>query len=133
MKQWMTTLLAAGALAGGFAHADTPATQQKSLEKYTPYLQAPVDDFLFWSLYKWQLVGPDKVVVWPTIKQAYLLTVEQPCPKLEWAHGIGFTSKQIHHITRRIDYLTADGSRCRIVEIQPIDTARMDRDLGLTD
>ncbi|MEO5559209.1 MAG: hypothetical protein ABIR10_05955, partial [Dokdonella sp.] len=52
-------LVALLALAVGSAQADTRATQQKSLEKFTPYLQAPVDDFQYWSLYKWQLVGPE--------------------------------------------------------------------------
>ncbi len=64
----MKVRMAAGALAlatlvAGVAQADTRATQQKSLDKYTPYLEAPVDSFAFWTLYKWQLVGPEKVVV----------------------------------------------------------------------
>lgn len=132
-KPWITaSLLAAtlglGLLAAGAAQADTRATQRKSLEKYTPYLEAPVDDFMFWSLYKWQLVGPQKVVVWTTIKDAYLITVEEPCTKLEWAHGIALSSAQTHHVTRRLDYVTFAGDRCRITQIRPIDTARMDRE-----
>ena len=134
-KPWITaSLLAAtlglGLLAAGAAQADTRATQRKSLEKYTPYLEAPVDDFMFWSLYKWQLVGPQKVVVWSTVKDAYLLTVETPCTQLEWANGIGVTSQQSHQVTRRFDYVTVGSDRCRIDESQPIDIARMNRDRG---
>lgn len=115
-------------VAAGHVHADTPAVQKRHLDEYTPYLQAPVDEFGFWSLYKWQLVGPDKVVVWSTIKDAYLLTVESPCTRLQWAHGIGVTSQASHKVMRRLDAVVADGDRCRILSIQPIDTARMHGD-----
>lgn len=128
MKLRVAGLIGAGVLAMGVAHADTRATQAKNLEKYTPYLQAPVEDFRFWSLYKWQLVGPQQVVVWSTVKDAYLLTVEAPCPKLEWANGIGLTSQQSHRVSRRFDFLTAGKDRCRIEKIEPIDTARMNEE-----
>lgn len=121
-------LVALMALAVGPAQADTHATQQKSLEKFTPYLQAPVDDFQYWSLYKWQLVGPEKIVVWTTIKDAYLLTLETPCPRLEWAHGLSLTSKQSHLIAKRMDFVRFARDRCRIEEIQPIDIKRMNEE-----
>jgi hypothetical protein len=128
MTRWIAALALPAALAVGLAHADTRATQQHNLEKYTPYLQAPVEEFEFWTLYKWQLVGPEQVVVWSTIKDAYLITVEKPCPRLEWAHGIGLTSTQTHKIARRLDFVTFEHDRCRIEEIQPIDTRRMDQE-----
>ncbi|GAA0723083.1 DUF6491 family protein [Dokdonella soli] len=128
MKYRVMGFFALAVLAMGTAQADTRATQQKSLDKYTPYLKAPVDGFTFWSLYKWRLVGPQKVVVWSTIKDAYLLTVEANCPKLEWAHGIGLTSQQSHQVSKRLDYVTIARDRCRIEEIRPIDTARMEEE-----
>lgn len=127
MKSWMAGLMLGGLLIASATYADTRATQQEDLDRYTPYLEAPVDSFTFWSLYKWQLVGPQKVVVWTTIKDAYLLTVETPCTKLEWANGIGVTSQQSHQVSRRFDYVTAGNDRCRIEKIEPIDTARMNR------
>jgi hypothetical protein len=130
----LTILFAAAAVgASGLAAADTPATQQKTFESYQPYLEAPVEDFMYWSIYKWQLAGPDKVVVWPRTNEAYMLTVEQPCKDLQWSHGIGFTAKQMHHVTRRIDYLRAGKDRCRVIEIRPIDTKKMDQDRGISD
>lgn len=112
----------------GQVRADTPEVQKQHLDEYAPYLEAPVDEFKFWSLYKWQLVGPDKVVVWSTVSDAYLLTVEQPCTHLQWASGIGVTSQASHTVMRRLDAVTAGRDRCRIVQIQPIDTARMRAD-----
>lgn len=125
MRYFMALVLAALVAVVGEARADTPETQQKHLDEYAPYLMAPVDEFRFWSLYKWQLVGPDKVVVWSTIKEAYLLTVEEPCTQLQWTKNIGVTSQASHKVLRRMDAVIAGNDRCRIVQIQPIDYARM--------
>lgn len=111
-----------------FSHADTRETQRMHLDEYTPYLEAPVDEFPFWSLYKWQLVAPDKVVVWSTINDAYLVTVAEPCAGLEWARDIGVTSQQPRRISRRFDYVTFGRERCHIEQIRPIDSARMRQD-----
>ncbi|MEP7043453.1 MAG: DUF6491 family protein [Dokdonella sp.] len=115
-------------IAGSAVYADTPETQQKNLDRYTPYLQEPVDQFQYWSLYKWQLVGAEKIVVWTTVKDAFLLTVEQPCSQLQWANGITLTTQESRFVSRRIDYVNAGGDRCRIVEIQPLDYARLLKD-----
>ncbi|MGA9423012.1 MAG: DUF6491 family protein [Rhodanobacteraceae bacterium] len=127
MKAWMVLLVGGLVATTGVANADTRATQQRNLDEYTPYLEAPVGSFQFWSLYKWRLAGPDKLVVWSTIKKAYLLTVETPCPRLEWAPTIGITSVQLHRVSTRFDYVTMRDDRCRITRIQPIDLARMDK------
>ena len=118
-------VLAACCLAAASAHADTRETQRKNLERYAPYLQDPVDAFPFWSLHKWQLVGPLEVVVWSTIKDAYLVQVRAPCPRLEWARSIAVTSKQSHQVSARFDEVRVDGDRCPIDRIRPIDLARM--------
>jgi hypothetical protein len=115
------------ALAAG-AGAQTRKTQQENLERFEKYAGAPVDEFEFWSLYKWQLVGPEKVVVWPTINQAYLLTVESPCPGLEWAKTIGVTSKQRHIVSAKFDYVTYGRGQCQIGDIRPIDYKQMLKD-----
>lgn len=125
----MTTKLAALAaltvLSMSAAHADTRATQAENLARFEKYAGAPVDQFEFWSLYKWQLVGPEKVVIWPTINQAYLVTVDSPCPGLEWANNIAVTSKQSHMVSTRFDFVKYDKGQCQIRQIQPIDYKQM--------
>lgn len=128
MKNRGAGLLCGALLLAGGAQADTPETQKKNLDGYTPYLQAPVGQFNFWSLHKWQLVGPDKVVVWLTINDAYLLTVETPCDSLQWTNDIGVTSQASHTVMRRMDWVIAGKDRCRIAQIQPIDYARMKKE-----
>ncbi|MBO9664940.1 DUF6491 family protein [Dokdonella sp.] len=120
MKSLVAVLCGVLLLAGG-ARADTPETQSENLERFTPYLQRPVEQFKFWSMYKWQLVGPDKVVVWTTIDDAYLLTVETPCTQLQWSRDIGVTSQASHTVMRRMDAVVAGNDRCRILEIRPVD------------
>jgi len=129
-RRFAASLFAAlvGVSAGMLAQADTPETQQKNLDRYAPYLQPPVDQFPYWSLYKWQLVGAEKIVVWTTVKDAFLLTVEQPCAKLQWANGITLSTQQSRFVSRRLDYVNADGDRCRIIQIQPLDYARLLKD-----
>lgn len=120
-------LVLAGLCVSG-AQAQTRKTQQENLERFQKYAGAPVDQFHFWSLYKWQLVGPTKVVVWPTINEAYLLTVNEPCPELEWANTIGVTSKQRHLVSSKFDYVTYSKGQCQISEIRPIDYKKMLKD-----
>jgi hypothetical protein len=107
------------------AHADTRKTQAENLARFEKYAGAPIDQFEFWSLYKWQLVGPEKVVIWPTINDAYLVTVESPCPGLEWANSIAVTSKQSHMVSTRFDFVKYDRGQCQISGIRPIDYKQM--------
>ncbi len=126
MKRPIAGLLCGALLLAGGAQADTPETQARNLERFTPYLQEPVEQFKFWSMYKWQLVGPDKVVVWTTPNDAYLLTVETPCTQLQWSSNLAVTSQASHTVTRRMDAVLADDDRCRIAEIRPVDYRRME-------
>ncbi|MBN8885828.1 MAG: hypothetical protein J0I77_08920 [Rudaea sp.] len=117
--------LALAALATTHVQAQTRETQQRNLDRYLQFAGAPVDEFPFWSLYQWELVGSDKVVVWSTVKNAYLLSVAQPCTKLQWAKAIGVTSNQRHVVSRAFDFVTASGESCKIEQIRPIDYAAM--------
>ncbi|HEY0180166.1 MAG TPA: DUF6491 family protein [Dokdonella sp.] len=110
------------------AFADTAETERKNLESYLRYAGPPIDEFRYWSFYDWKPVGADKVAVWTTINDAYLLTVGEPCDGLEWAKHIGVTSQARHVVGTRFDYVTFDRERCRIERIEPIDYRRMKAD-----
>ena len=125
MKTKLAALLVLLSLAAASAHADTRETQKENLARFEKYAGAPVDQFEFWSLYKWQLVGPEKVVIWPTINQAYLVTVDSPCPGLEWANSIAVTSKSSHMVSTRFDFVKYNKGQCQISVIQPIDYKQM--------
>lgn len=128
MRIVLTAVTLAVALVASTASADTRATQQKNLERFEKYAGDPIDEFDFWSLYKWQLVGPEQVVVWSSINDAYLISVAKPCAGLEFASGIGVTSKQRRIVSRKFDYVTYGNGRCQIMEIRPIDYKQMLKD-----
>ncbi len=102
------------------ASAQTRDTQEKALSEYLPYAGEPVDRFQFWDLQRWELVGDYKVVVWPRLNEAYLLTVDPPCQDLPWAQKIGVTSTA-HSVSKRFDSVVVGKFKCRINEIRPID------------
>ncbi len=102
------------------ASAQTREKQEKALSQYLPYAGTPVDRIQFWELQRWELVGEYKVVVWPRINEAYLLTVDGPCNDLQWKEAIGVTSTA-NVVNRRFDSVVVGHDKCRINEIRPID------------
>lgn len=103
------------------AHADTAAYMAQQLAHYQKYAQAPVEDFPIVELWQWQVVGKEKLVLWSAINKAYLVTVDKPCPRLEWTRALSITQNSSMHLTRRFDTVNFEHQRCRIAEIRPID------------
>jgi len=129
MKIGTAVMMLAGVLVALPAMAQTRERQKESLEGYLPYAGEPVDRFQFWGLKQWELVDTDKVVVWPRLNQAFLLTVDKPCSELEWTQSISVTSTT-NTVSRGFDSVKAGRDTCRINEIRPIDIKkyRVDRD-----
>lgn len=114
-------------LAASSAHAQTRDRQKEALDAYLPYAGAAVDRFQFWKLTQWELVAEDKVLVWPRLNEAFLLTVDEPCRELEWAKSISVTSTA-NSVNRGFDSVIASGQKCRINEIRPIDYLKYKQD-----
>ncbi len=121
-------LIALAMLAASSAQAQTREKQKEGLEAYLPYAGEPVDRFQFWKLTQWELVGGNKVVVWPRLNEAFLLTVDEPCRELEWAKSISLTSST-NSVNRGFDSVIASGQKCRINEIRPIDYKKYRQDM----
>lgn len=103
------------------ARADTAAYMAQQLARYQKYAQAPVERFPMVSLWQWQVVGKEQVVVWSGINTAYLISVYKPCINLDWARGIGITQNTAMHVDAKFDSIVFDHQNCRIQEIRPID------------
>lgn len=127
MKFMQAGVMIAATVFAGAAGAQTRERQQEALEAYLPYAGAPVDSFRFWNLTQWELVAPTKVVVWPKLQEAYLLTVDEPCSELEWAKSIAVTSS-VQRVTARFDSVKVGRDECRINEIRPIDYRKYQQD-----
>jgi Family of unknown function (DUF6491) len=112
-------------LASVSALADTHEHQMDELARFKQYAGSPVDEFKMVDVFQTQIVGDKNVVVWPAINAAYLITVDKPCLKLEWAKGFGVTQKMTMKVTKAFDFITFENQRCKIIEIRPVDYKAM--------
>ena len=118
-RAFLTLIATAGALLG----APAGATQQRELEQLARYEQfagTPVEEMPFWRMQGYENLGKDAVLVWTSVKDAWLIRVFEPCIDLPWANSIGLTSN-MHRVSAKFDFVLAKQSRCMIKSIQPVD------------
>lgn len=96
-------------------------TDQQTLARYMDYAGQPVEQFSYLGRFDgWRALGRDKLVVWTGINDAYLLTVQEPCPELQFATRIGLTSNT-GTVNRGFDSVKLGRNQeCRITEIRPV-------------
>lgn len=91
---------------------------------YVTHAGEVTKEFRFTSLYNWSRIDDDRVVVWARPDRAYLLTLRNSCFELTLANTIavdGFGGR----VRAGADSVIANGIRCRIDTIQPIDLVAM--------
>lgn len=118
-------LLMTLALVAGAARADTRAHEDEELARYQKFAGAPVAEFPMFRMWKWQVVGPERLVIWSTINDAYLIRVEKPCVRLEWTHAVVVTQKMRQKVSQKFDFVVFGNQRCKIAEILPVDYKTM--------
>jgi len=103
--------------------------QDRDREQFLRYAGPPVESFRYLGFYKaWQLLGNGQFAMWTDVNDVHLLTVQQPCPALEFAEGLKLTSYN-RLVTRGIDYVQVRDQQCHITEIRPVDYLRMKQEL----
>ncbi len=133
----LTTLFLAASLASGAAGATTTPTPcaadgihrtkaEQRLDRYQPYLGEPVKSFTALQKDSWQPISRTQLVLWTTINNAYLITVQDTCQQLPFTETVGVTSTTSQITT--LDAVLVRGDRCNITQIQPIDVKRMKAD-----
>jgi hypothetical protein len=115
-------------LLSGLAQADTRAYEKAELARFERYAADPIEQFPMFELWQWQVVGPDRVVVWSTIHDAYLLRVDKACNNLLWTHGLSVTQEMTQKVTLKFDFVVFRDQRCKIEEIRPVDYRAMVKD-----
>ena len=126
----LTAILLSGALAAasvttGYA-SELQSKGDKLYAKYELYLGEPVKSFTALRHDSWQQISRTQLVLYTTINEAYMLTVDNNCPELPFAQTIGVTSTTSSITT--FDSVLVRNDRCRIMQIQPIDIKRMKAD-----
>lgn len=105
----------------GVCAAATPRERSASrLVEFEAVAGAPVESFHFFTLQRFELLGPQTIAVWTRVNKAFLIDVHRPCPGLEFAGGIGLSSSQ-NRVSTRFDAVQFNRERCQIKQIRPID------------
>ena len=112
----------------GLAQADTRAYEKQELARFERYAGDPIEQFPMFELWEWQVVGPTQLVVWSTIKDAYLIHVDEACNNLQWTRGLSVTQQMRQKVSQKFDFVVFRNQRCKIVEIRPIDYKAMRKD-----
>jgi hypothetical protein len=126
----LTAFIFAAVLASGCATTGNGGIErtngERLLDKYEPYVGEPVNSFTALRQDSWQPISRTQLVLWTSINDAYLLTVDNTCPELQFAQTVGVTSTTSSIST--LDSVLVRGHRCPIRQIQPIDIRRMKAD-----
>jgi hypothetical protein len=108
-------------------------SQAQMRERYAAYAGQPLDRMTWLGhFYSWESLGDNRLVVYTTPSDAYLLSVTPPCTDLNFVQSIGLTSTA-GTVYPRLDSVKVRGWRCPIAEIRRIDYARMRADLRAED
>ena len=97
-----------------------------TLAQYLGYAGEPVRGFTSFRLQSWQPLARDRLILWNGVNEAYLVTVWDSCPDLQFAHSIGVTSTGNQVTT--FDHVRVGRDRCPIRAIRPIDVRQMKAD-----
>ena len=125
MKKIPIVLLLA-VLAAGCASGPQRVRNDDTLAQYLEYAGEPVRGFTSFRLQSWQPLARDRLILWNGVNEAYLVTVWDSCPDLQFAHSIGVTSTGSQVTT--FDHVRVGRDRCPIREIRPIDVRQMKAD-----
>ena len=124
MKKFLLVILAAllaSACAGGLRR-DTSGEKLA----YLDYAGEPVRGFTSFRLQSWQPLSRNRLVLWAGVNEAYLVTIWDGCPDLQFANAIHVSSTGSQITT--FDHVNVGRDHCPISEIRPIDVRQMKAD-----
>lgn len=116
----LTALLVAGCASGLRRNTGEEAVV------YFDYAGEPVRGFTSFRLQSWQPLSRNQLILWAGVNEAYLVTVWDSCPDLQFANAIRVTST-VNQITT-FDHVHVGRDRCPIRQIRPIDVRQMKAD-----
>jgi hypothetical protein len=121
--------------AGGTTSGAAPVTQERALARYSSYAGPPVPSFTWLGHFdSWEALGKDRLVVYTTPSDAYLLKVAPPCDLRFVIYRVGLTSTA-STVSSGLDSVVVDNAaagapwQCPIEEIRQVDVRRMKADL----
>ncbi|MEZ5439029.1 MAG: DUF6491 family protein [Lysobacteraceae bacterium] len=94
------------------------------LARFEAVAGEPVRHFSYLNLYSWEPLSDGALAIWTRPKEAWLLTVTQPCFDLSHVQSIGLSAVLGHNVGT-MDYVLAGKQRCRIMSIRPLDVDKL--------
>jgi hypothetical protein len=122
MNRILVVAVASGVLAACSSTGSTASTEREaaSLARYEAAAGDAVGSFRFFRLDGFTVLGESAVAVWASPRQAWLLTLEEPCTELRWSLALNLTS-----FSNRVYTRTDSVQGCRILSIRPVDVAAL--------
>jgi hypothetical protein len=122
----LIAVVAFASACSGIARREDPQTK---LDRFMDYAGPSIESFSHLGRYdSWQVLTDDKLVIFPSFNEAYLLTVGRPCSGLRFANRIGLTSTG-STVSRRFDFVRFGQERCQIIDIRKVDYRQMKADM----
>lgn len=116
--------------------AAAPTTQERALARYEAYAGPPVQSFSWLGRFdSWEALGKDRLLVYTTPRDAYLLKIGPPCNLRFVLYKVGITSAH-STVYQGLDSIVVSDTLgggpwdCPIQEIRPLDVHRMKADLA---
>jgi len=126
-------IICLAALLGACSMTPERTYERDPLDRYDHYAGPPIERFAYrGTLDGWRAVDRDRVIVWTTRDDAYLLTVDSDCHDLTRVSRLRLTSSR-DSFDREYDYMVIAGDRCRIRDIRHVDYGEMRHDAGVDD
>jgi len=119
IAKWISILVVLTFSIAGCSGTPPKERRAQSLAEYQKFADPAVNNFPYFRLESWEVLGRDKLVIWTSARNAYLLTVDGGCPDLEWAQVISLTSNA-NQISKNFDAVIVRGLKCQIRQIEPI-------------
>jgi hypothetical protein len=127
-KRRAAWLLPAAALLTACSGIPLRQREDAQRDRYHQYAGAPIPQFTYLGRYdSWTAIDRYELVVWTTINDAYLITVQPPCEDLQFTNRIGLT-QTANTVSQRFDFVKVHGMNCFIKSIQPVNYLKMKQD-----
>lgn len=115
---WLLVVLVTAGCAGDVSRRD-----EASRKSYVDYAGEPLKEFFAWRIDGWTPVSRNQLVVWTGINEAFLLTVWDTCPDIDFATTVGIS--QLMRTITTFDKVRVGHQTCPIREIRKVDIKRM--------
>ncbi|NDD73444.1 MAG: hypothetical protein EBZ40_00465 [Gammaproteobacteria bacterium] len=102
---------------------DLSRREAATRKSYVDYAGEPIKEFFAWRIDGWTPVSRNQLIVWTGINEAFLLTVWDTCPDIDFATTVSLST--LMRTVTTFDKVAVGRQICPIREIRKVDIKRM--------